>query len=346
MLNRKLNITGIIFNFKTCSLIPAYMFMVIFLLFIGNIPARGQLISISSRFDTTSIWIGEQTNFVITLEQPEDMHVSFPALSDTLSGEIEILYSIPPDTLKIDNNKLRIINRYRITSFEPGDHKIKPLPFVFFIDEDEKVLYTSRASLKVLSPEIDETAEIYDIKAPFDIPVGIFEVLRIVLPGILILFLFWFLFRYFKRKKENQPFIKSEKPPEPAHYIALRELKQLREASLWQQGLIKEYYTRLTEIIRMYIERRFRIAAMEQTSEEIMRELTQQEVLSKEMNGLLQDCFLISDLVKFAKANPGQEDHEKCLNTAFRFVKETFETKMPDGDQEQEKVPDVSEVKV
>lgn len=311
-----------------------------------HFPVKGQFISISSRFDTTSISIGEQTNYLITVEQPEGMYVNFPAVSDTLTGEIEVLYSVPPDTLKIEDNKLQVINKYRITSFEPGYHEVEPLPFVFFIDENEKVLYSSRVGLDVISPEIDESADIYDIKAPFNIPVGVFEVLRFVLPFILILVLLWYIFRYYKRKKDNQPFVKHEKPSEPAHNIALRELKQLRESSLWQQGRIKEFYTRLTEIVRIYIERRFNIMAMEQTSEEIIRELKLQKLLDNEITVLLQDCFLISDLVKFAKANPGQEYHEKCLNTAFRFVKETCETKTTGGNKEQEEVPDVSEVKI
>ncbi len=345
MLKRILYITEKSFNGRIYKPVISTVLTIIFLLFAGNLPANGQLLSISSRFDTTSIWIGEQTNFVITLEQPEEMHVSFPALSDTLSGEIEILYSMPPDTVKIDN-KLQIINKYRVTSFVAGDHIVEPLPFVFFVEEDEKVLYTSHAGLNVLSPEVDQSADIYDIKAPFNIPVGITEVLRVMLPVILVVLLLWGLFLFFRRRKVNQPLIKSEKPPEPAHSIALRELKLLREESLWQQGRIKDYYTRLTEILRIYIERRFSITAMEQTSEEIMQELKLHEFLSNEMSGLLRDCFSIADLVKFAKANPGQEDHEKCLNTAFRFVKETFESKIPDDGKQQQKVTDISAVKV
>jgi hypothetical protein len=95
-----------------------------------------------------------------------------------------------------------------------------------------------------------------------------------LLPWILLVFglaiLVWYLFRYFrKRKPDTSPGI--WKATEPPHVVALYELDRLRSEQLWQKGMIKEYYTRLTEIVRIYIERQFGVMAMEQTSNETIK---------------------------------------------------------------------------
>ncbi|GEM_PF-339104 len=291
----------------------------------GNIPVKGQIISISSKFDTTSIWIGEQTFFTITVEQPAEMHVGFPVLSDTLSANIEILSAYPADTTLIDGEKLRINKNFRITSFERGEQFVESLPFVFFVDDDERVLKTPRVKLEVLSPEIDQEANIYDIKDPFSIPLGFMEILPWILLVVAIALLSWYLVRYYKRRKPGESEMERAEPAEPAHVIALRELKQLKSDSLWQKGYIKDYYSRLTEIVRIYIERRFGILAMERTSDEIIEELNKSNSVEPEVIDLLKECFSLADLVKFAKGQPGEAEHETSLNTAFHFIKASWD---------------------
>lgn len=313
-------LTGFFFRKSAVTL-----FVTVMLLFAGLNSALSQMVSISARFDTTAILIGEQTNFIITVEQPDDMQIFFPLLKDTLTSAIEIIRSLTADTIRADNNMLQIKTGFRVTSFEPGVQYVKPLPFVFLVDGDEKVLYTVRSSIEVISPEVDLSEGIYDIKSPLGIPVGVLEVLRLLLPALLLLITGWYLYKLYRRRKGGQPAVESAGYTEPAHTIALRDLKLLREQSLWQKGRIKEYYTRLTGIIRVYIERRFSINAMEQTSDEILTGLSSIDFSTGETMALLKDLFTTADLVKFAKYEPGREDHEECLNTSFRFVKETFE---------------------
>lgn len=292
----------------------------------GYIPVKGQLISISSKFDTTSIWIGEQTFFTITVEQPAEMHVVFPDLSDTLSADIEIISVYPADTTMIDEDNLRIDKSFKITSFEKGEHFVESLPFLFFIDDDERVLTTSRVKLDVLSPEINQEADIYDIKDPFGIPLGFMEVLPWILLLITIALLAWYLVRYYKRRKTEGYETERAETAESAHIIALRELKQLKSDSLWQKGYIKDYYSRLTEIVRIYIERRFGILAMERTSDEIIEELNKKNLIEPGVIDLLRECFSLADLVKFAKGQPGEAEHETSINTAFHFIKASWDS--------------------
>ena len=287
------------------------------------IPVPGQSLSISARFDTTSMRIGEQTRFTVTVEQPAGIYVSFPEFTDTLTSGIEILQAHPADTTMIDEQNLRITRSWRVTSFDPGRHDVGAIPFAFLMDDDERVLTARPSALEVLAPDIDREAGIYDIKAPFAVSLTAREILQWILLAAMLAFILWYGFRVLRKKKIDEPGHQSGEPMEPAHVTALKELKKLKSESLWQNGMVKEYYTRLTGIIRKYIERRFGITAMERTSREIITELNSNVALPKEVLALLEQCFYLADLVKFAKARPGEEYHEMSLNTGFRFVKAT-----------------------
>lgn len=298
----------------------------LFVIISGSTGIFSQEINISADFDTTTIMIGEQTDFTITVEHPSEIYVEFPEFKDTLTDNIEILTETLPDTLITDENRLIINKSWRVTSFVEGQYYVEDIPLMIFNDNYENVLYTRRTGLEVLAPEVDEESGIYDIKAPFEIPVSFLEMLPWILLTLAAAGTGWYFFRYLKNKKSGDSLFVTAPPVEPAHLLAMRELKQLRSESLWQKGKIKEYYTRLTEILRRYIEKRFAILAMERTSSEIINELKQNGDPANEVTGLLNECFSVADLVKFAKALPDEDQHDKCLNTAFRFIKATFKT--------------------
>jgi hypothetical protein len=288
---------------------------------------HSQSISLHAKFDTTAILIGEHTGFSIILEQPEGMHIRFPELSGALPDKIEILSAGSPDTTRTGENYLMIKTSWRVTSFEQGHHFVDEMPFTFMLDGEERILQTRPAGLEVLAPEIDPESGIFDIKAPFQVNRSAWDYLKWIMLVILCGALAWYLFRYLKGKKAALPSPENEtQASDHAHLIAMRELRKLKSEELWQKGMLKEYYTRLTVIIRKYIEKRFAITAMEQTSSEIIGELHRKDGLPVEIIELLGQFFSLADLVKFAKARPVDEDHEVCLNTAFHFIKATFET--------------------
>ena len=141
----------------------------------------------------------------------------------------------------------------------------------------------------------------------------------IILAIIIILLL---LIRYAGKRKKAV----IEKPEKviirPAHEIALEKLDHLKEEKLWQKGEIKEYQSQLTYIIREYLENRFYIHALESTSSDIARAL-RDKGLKDEDKSMLQNILQIADLVKFAKAKPEENVHEKFFNEAIDFVDRT-----------------------
>ena len=88
---------------------------------------KGQEISVSASFDTSAIYLGDQINFSVVIDQPADVSVTLPFLKDTLAKNIEILSGPEIDTAFIENGKIRITEKYLITSFDSGHYVVTPV---------------------------------------------------------------------------------------------------------------------------------------------------------------------------------------------------------------------------
>ena len=164
---------------------------------------------------------------------------------------------------------------------------------------------------------------IYDVKTPINLPLSFLEVFPFILGGIIILVAAGFLVWYIRRRKTNKPIFRAAMPEEPAHIIAYRELRELKDQKLWQKNEFKEYYSRLTEIIRRYMQRRYGIPAMEMTSYEILDAWDRSGEARTELAAELGILLNLADLVKFAKQKPVASENEENMERAFDFVDRT-----------------------
>jgi len=101
--------------------------------------------------------------------------------------------------------------------------------------------------------------------------------------------------------------------------IAMRALQQLREMN----PPVEEFYTRLSDIVRRYLEDQMGLRAPERTTEEFLSEMSRDHALSSEHRELLRAFLQESDLVKFARFRPQEEDKQRAFEAAERFVSET-----------------------
>ena len=113
----------------------------------------------------------------------------------------------------------------------------------------------------------------------------------------------------------------------PPHVCAIRQLETLHNQKLWQSGKQKQYYTGITDILRRYIGDRYRVKAMELTSQEILDEMERQR-LSGEAADRLKNILLTADFVKFAKFVADAERNEEVYSDAYYFVEQTKETEV------------------
>ncbi len=133
--------------------------------------------------------------------------------------------------------------------------------------------------------------------------------------------------RAWKRASERRLASLPPPPPRPAHEVAIEELDALQDSQLLRQGRIKEFYTRLAEILRRYATARFGCPAMDWTSWELLQALERDalagDAASRELLArVLEDC----DMVKFARWSPTEDRGLEGIRQARQFVKATTRT--------------------
>jgi hypothetical protein len=281
--------------------------------------------------DTSRIKIGEQAKIDLFINYQGDaksFKIQWPQLSDTLRKEIEIVNVSKIDTTIPDKNQPKNIQQHQtiyVTSFDSGFWAISPFKFILNNDT-AKPIYTQALLLEVQTIPVDTSeVSIKDIKPVFDEPTDWKEYLPYIYWGLAILAvlaLFYFIVYKLALKKKHKP-VPIQKPKIPAHITALRDLETIRNMKLWQDGKTKEYYTAITDTIRVYIEGRYEVAAMELTSDEIMQVMRSQ-VIDSVSKDRLKQILALADFVKFAKAQPIDIENEMTLNNAFEFVKGTL----------------------
>lgn len=293
---------------------------------IPHLMLNAQNVDVSANIDSTNVLIGDQFNLSLEADYPEEVQVNFPEIGDSLSSSVEVISQSPLDTLQLEGQEqMKVIKNLLVTSFDTGEQVIPSLKFVINVGGITDTLETEPAYFYVHGMEIDTTKGPVDIKRPYQAPVTLSEVYPYILGVIILGSIIFFIFYYLHRKKKNMPlFVKPEPPVEPAHVIALRELDKIKEQKDWQNNHIKKYYSEVSDTLRMYIDRRFNIKAMEYTSDETIQAFNKQKDLLPEKSFReLKDILTISDLVKFAKYTPLPDDHNLILMNAYFFVNDT-----------------------
>jgi hypothetical protein len=295
----------------------------------------GQNVNVTSLFDSSEIYIGDQIKYTITIEQPANLKLTLPLFKDTLCKNIEILSGPKVDTLSVQNGRIKIIQKYLITSYDSGLYQLTPV-FAETKDADGmKRFYSDYTRLEVLRIKIapaDTAAKIFDIIRPYKAPVTMGEVLPYLLIAVLLGTATWLAIRYIRKHKKAKKGIETFIPSDPAHVIAFRELEKLRNEELWQKGETKKYYTKLTEILRQYLENRFRVYSLELTTAETLEVLVKTGFKKDGSYNNLKTVLTGADLVKFAKYNPVPSENEIHFKNSWNFVLATKEIELITSD--------------
>ena len=309
---------------RSLKILSLRLLLIFTLLFsVANINA--QQIRATARLDSTNILIGDQIKLFLEIDYPKNVTVEFPE-APKVDSLIEVLGKTKIDTVQIENSELeKQIRSYTITSFDSGFYRISPQWFKINVNGTVDSVPTNGVSLHVYSMEIDTTRGLTDIKMPYAAPLTLKEVTPYIL-GILLIGAIIFLVLYsIKRRKKNKPFFAlPKKPKEPAHIIALRELDRIKSEKIWQKEKTKQYYSEVTDVLRTYIEDRFEIRAMEQTTDEILDSFRYRKDLISEKNYQnLSQILSVADLVKFAKYKTLPDDDNLTLVNSYFFVNDT-----------------------
>jgi hypothetical protein len=303
----------------------------LFILFFILIACRGiyaQDIKVTAAFDSTRILIGDQVNFTITVEKPSGQVLNIPQFRDTLIKNIEILKGPLTDSIAIGQDRVKITEKYLVTSFDSGYYKLDPVYAEVRSSSGINRFYSDYSRLEVMKYKVapaDSTAKIYDIVAPYKAPMTFNEILPWIIGSLIVVAAIWVAIAYYKRFRKKSEEVHEIINPDPAHIIAFRDLERLKSEELWQKGHTKLYYTRLTEILRQYLENRYRIYSLELTTPETMQALLKTGFRKGESFTKLKNVLTAADLVKFAKHVPDADEMELHFLDAWNFVEVTKE---------------------
>lgn len=282
------------------------------------------MIEVDASVDKAVITIGDRIAYSLIIRHDADLHVEQPGPGANL-GQFEIKdYSII-DPVELDG---RIVQQfdYQISVFDTGRFVIPPFPVAFASSDtarDYQIIQTDPIEITVESVLTAEDNEIRDIKPPQNVPLDYTGWLIIGGIGLIVFAIAMGAFYYWRYRRRGEPLFRKE-TIRPAHEIALEELFVLSQEwpQMLENGEHKILFSRLSEILRRYLENRFFIKAMEETTFEIAVSLEELELDENDQSCLIS-VLEFSDLVKFAKYVPHQNEVVKQLEEAQNFIDAT-----------------------
>lgn len=287
---------------------------------------------VSSEIDTTSIKIGEQIKYKITVETDSTDIVHFPE-GQTFSP-LESVEAIMMDTVK-NKNKVTLQRIYALTQFDSGAYTIPPQRVAI----NEQPFFTDSFQIKVADVVVDTTKQkMFDIKPLIEVEKSYAKIWKMVLWILLTLFIigglvYWF----FLRKK---PLTEEEKEALlPPYDRALLELKKLENSKYLIQDEYKKYYSELTDIVRSYLEEDVHVSALESTTGQLIAKLEMLKdagdlKLDDETLTQFQNILQTADLVKFAKSKPSTSVAEQDRKLVEQIVVKTHDA-LPEPTEEE-----------
>ena len=286
---------------------------------------RAQNTIVGADLDTTRIRIGEQVQMRLQVSYAPGSvsKIQWPTVGDTLNAHLEVVSDTGVDTVKNAASGLdQQVRTLTITSFDTGFWAVPPFRFLV----NDQPLETAAQLLEVRSMELDSAMVVRDIKdihtLPFSVGYWLKEHSKWVAIGLGALALIAAVFYFVKKRVRNKVPKAIEAPERPLVERILSALDKLEKERVWQQGDHKGYQSRVTDLLRGYIEERYQVPAMESTTEELMNEL-RVSPLNTDQRGQLENMLRAADMVKFAKALPSPQENEQMMVGATRFVRDT-----------------------
>ncbi len=265
----------------------------------------------------TRATVGDKILYTVGLTVPEEATVSWPPIAQRL-GDFRVRDLGQQTSEKIEDGRRKISRLYELRLYETGARYI-PSMTVVLRNENGKTaeIETGEIAVNVVSVLDKAAKDIKDIKPPLSLT---------YFPAS---FFFWFglgcaaiaaaavwLLRRRTRKIVHEP-------PPPPHVKAYEELRRILAMDLIAKGKTKEFYIRISDVVRRYIERRFKLRAPDMTTEEFLEEARASGMLDPRARTLVGDFLEQCDMVKFAKYGPTDGEIDGAYRSAKRFVDET-----------------------
>ena len=288
-------------------------------------------VMVTAKLDSVNLLMGKLTTLSMEVVQDKGKPGGFRVFENAnkalgyvgvCGDSIELRTSYKTDTVDLGSGRIQINYQIPLQAFDSGTYR---LPEFVYVSESDSAR-SNALTLNVVPVNVtadDPIAGFAKVAEPegsqfFDfVPDWLADYWWVILIVLLAVAAFIWAMRRYKKEGTVLP-----KKPEPTPYeVAITGLRKLKEKKLWEQGMEKEYFTDLTDILRIYLDKRFGINAMEMTTREIMDHLYNSDV--KDKRDYMRQILNVADFVKFAKVRPLPADNIAAYDNAVKFVEET-----------------------
>ena len=250
--------------------------------------------------DTTKMRIGEQINYTLQIKADSTAKVIFP--EQALFAPFEILEESPIDTLRAQTHFL-FTKKYALIQFDSGAYWLPPQK----VSVDGFAKISDSLLIQVASVPVDTLKQkLFDIKPIAQVEQNFDALTQSLIFGLLVvLILIGLIYSFFFAKKRREQSRKKLPPFERA----IEELKELESFTPTEHEEYKNYYSRLTDVVRRYLEEEAKISALESTTDELLLKLEALKKsgkldLERETIKNFKSVLHTADLVKFALSTP------------------------------------------
>jgi hypothetical protein len=294
-------------------------------------------VKISAYLDSTHIVVGGVTHLNVTIQVPENTEISTPKLRD--SSAIELISEVK--TVKMPHNGGQLITQvWSLTALDSGTWTLPALPFGYkLVTGATDTAYSPELQLTAVPAKLDSLT-LRPIATIISEPLTWRDALPYFIGTLCLLFAIYAVYWYYNRKKTRQIAAQAvSQTITPPHIVAFAKLKkleqrlkkqlekqsekQLAQQEQWQEQETKQYYVELSYIIREYLEKRYNLPVLEQTTDEFLPLLQQKANIEPAIFAALRNELITADLIKFAKADATYQQNEKALKFAFLLVETT-----------------------
>lgn len=273
-------------------------------------------LSVRYEISQTSATVVDRVVARLTASTPDGAPTLFPDPNGSFGEWRLVDFRVRRPSL--DDNGLTVSGAaYWLEPFLAGAYTIPPM--MVLLEDNATSIVTDAIAVDIVSMFDDDstTPTLRDIAPLAAIPPSPWRHAMSVLVALIVIALVVLLVDRHRRA------LALARIPKPAHELALTELERLLAAGLWARGEFDAFYTRLSAVLRVYIERRFGVHAPARTTEEFLGEIATSPDFDRDWPTTLADFLTECDLIKFAGALPDDTMRDSSVSVCRRFIAET-----------------------
>lgn len=289
-------------------------------LFSSVLASEAEITAVSS-VDRSTITVGDRIQYKVDIAYPQGTQIQVPGIGIQL-GEFEVKDYKIEEPEKGKDGLIHATYEYVISTFTTGGYTIPPFPITYKTKEGvTSQIYTDKIDIKVESVKPSESGDIKDIRSPVLIRGGL-DWWWWVLISVALLAAAIYGIQYWLKKRKMPA---TPPPPRPPYEVACEELQALVAENLLSLGRVREFYFRISEIIRRYLGGRFEFNAIDLTTFELLEWFSASSVSKETMEKVEKFC-IDSDLVKFADYIASEKENEEIIALAREILEITKPT--------------------